>query len=47
VAPQRATLHVLAEALGCLVEDLLNDEDPAATGSFATTSAKQGRRASD
>ncbi|MGI8594539.1 MAG: helix-turn-helix domain-containing protein [Solirubrobacteraceae bacterium] len=38
VEPQRATLHVLAEALCCEVVDLLNGGGPGATGPPVPTS---------
>jgi DNA-binding XRE family transcriptional regulator len=43
VCPQRATVRVLAAALGCHPEDLLNDSDPVTTPGRVTTSGRHAR----
>lgn len=45
--PQLETAQALARALGHNVEDLFNDERPAATPGVVTTSAGQGRHAEE
>lgn len=46
VRPQRATCHVLADALGCSPGDLTNDESPARQPGSVKTSAGTGRHGS-